>query len=61
MYGKFEMKILSRASGEGSPTNRPGSDKTQDQGSFGPFTGGLSLTPTGEPPTCGVTLKLHRI
>ncbi len=27
----------------------PGSDKTQGQGSFGPFTGGLNLTPTGEP------------
>ena len=35
----------------------PGSDKTQGQGSFGPFTGGLNLTPTGEPPTCGVSLR----
>ncbi len=36
--------ILSRASEMGSPTNppwAPGSDKTQGQGSFGPFTGGL--------------------
>ncbi len=33
--------ILSRASEAGSPTNRPGSDKTQGQGSFGPSTGGL--------------------
>ncbi len=27
----------------GSPTNRPGSDKTRDQGSFGPSTGGPDL------------------
>ena len=32
--------ILSRASEAGSPTNRPGSDKTHGQGSFGPSTGG---------------------
>ncbi len=31
--------ILSRASEAGSPTNRPGSDKTRGQGSFGPSTG----------------------
>ncbi len=38
------VKILSRASELGSPTNPPwgpGSDKTRGQGSFGPFTGGL--------------------
>ena len=34
-------------------TRAPGSDKTRGQGSFGPFTGRLNLTPTGEPPTCG--------
>ncbi len=27
----------------GSPTNRPGSDKTRGQGSFGPSTGGPDL------------------
>ncbi len=31
--------ILSHASEAGSPTNRPGSDKTQGQGSLGPSTG----------------------
>ncbi len=36
-------------------TLAPGSDKTRGQGSFSLFTGGLNLTPTGEPPTCGVT------
>ncbi len=34
---------LSRASEAGSPTNGPGSDKTQGQGSFGPSTGGPDL------------------
>ena len=46
----------------GSPTNHPGSMQRQDtgQGSFGPLTGGLNLTPTGEPPTCGaVQSGLH--
>ena len=42
-------------------TRAPGRGKTRGQGSFGPFTGGLNLTPMGEPPTCGVTLKLHRM
>ena len=35
--------ILSRASEAGSPTNRPGSDKTQGHGSLGPSTGGPDL------------------
>ncbi len=35
----FTNIILSHASEAGSPTNRPGSDKTQGQGSFGPSTG----------------------
>ncbi len=30
------------------PPRAPGSDKTRGQGFFGPFTGGLNLTPTGE-------------
>ncbi len=38
-------------------TRAPGSDKTRGQGSFGLFTGGLNLTPTGEPPTCGGTTQ----
>ena len=33
-------------------TRALGSDKTRGQGSFGSFTGGLNLTPTGELPTC---------
>ncbi len=37
------VNILSRASEAGSPTNRPGSDKTRNQGSFGPSTGGPDL------------------
>ncbi len=37
------------------------SDKTRGQVSFGPFTGGLNLTPTGEPPTCGVKQRLRSI
>ena len=37
------LYILSPASEAGSPTNRPGSDKTWGQGSFGPFTGGPDL------------------
>ena len=37
------LYILSRASEVGSPTNRPGSDKTRGQGSFGPSTGGPDL------------------
>ncbi len=40
--------ILSRASEAGSPTNRPGSDKTRGQGSFGLSTGGFAFyTKTG--------------
>ncbi len=35
--------ILSCVSEAGSPTNRPGSDKTLGQGSFGPSTGGSDL------------------
>ncbi len=35
--------ILSRASETGSPTNRPGSNKTRGQGSFGTSTGGPDL------------------
>ncbi len=42
-------------------TRAPGSDKTRGQGSFGPFTCGLNLTPTWEPHTCGVSIRLHRI
>ncbi len=38
--GALNTYILSRANGAGSPTNRPGSDKTRGQGSFGPSTGG---------------------
>ncbi len=38
--GKSFPYILSRASGAGSPTNRPAGDKTRDQRSFGPSTGG---------------------
>ena len=38
--------ILSRASNAGSPTNHPGSDKTRDQGCFGPSTGGPDLKET---------------
>ncbi len=41
------QSVLSRASEMGSPTNppwAPGSDKTQGQGSFGPFTGALAIT-----------------
>ena len=41
--------ILSRASEAGSPTNRPGSDKTQGQGSFGPSTGGPDLQGSLQP------------
>ncbi len=40
------IHVLSRASEVGSPTNppwAPGSDKTQGQGSFGLFTGGLAI------------------
>ena len=37
------MFILSRASEAGSPTNRLGSDKKPDEGSFGPSTGGPDL------------------
>ncbi len=37
------IKILWRASGAGSPTNRPGGDKTRDQRSCGPSTGGPDL------------------
>ncbi len=37
---KAEIIILSRASGAGSPTNRPGDDKTRDQRSLGTSTGG---------------------
>ncbi len=40
-------------------TLAPDSDKTQAQGSFGPLTGGRNLTPTGEPPTCGVTQRMY--
>ncbi len=40
----MSINILSRASEAGSPTNRPGSDKTRGQGSFGPSTGGPDLT-----------------
>ena len=39
--------ILSHAGGVGvsnKPPRAPGSDKTQGQGSFGPFTGGQNLT-----------------
>ncbi len=36
----------------GDPTSLA-RDKTRGQGSFGPFTGGLNITPMGEPPTCG--------
>ena len=35
--------VLSRASEAGSPTNRPGSDKTRGQGSFDLSTGGPDL------------------
>ncbi len=42
-----DLYIVACQRGEvGSPTNppwAPGSDKTQGQGSFGPFTGGLDL------------------
>ncbi len=41
----FMTCILSRASEAGSPTNRPGSDKTRGQGSFGQSTGGPDLSP----------------
>ncbi len=40
------------------PPRAPGSDKTRDQGSFGPLTGGLILTSTGEPPTYRVTQRV---
>ena len=40
---KSGTNILSRASEAGFPTNRPGSDKTRGQGSFGPSTGGPDL------------------
>ncbi len=33
-FGWWHVTILSRASEAGSPTNRPGSDKTRGQGSF---------------------------
>ncbi len=36
--GRTDEAILSCASEAGSPTNRPGSDKTRGQGSFGPST-----------------------
>ncbi len=42
MMGNLSFE-LSRASAAGSPTNRPGSDKTQGQESFGPSTGGPDL------------------
>ena len=42
---------MSRASEAGSPTNRPGSDKTQGQGSFGPSTGGPDLLGSLQPAT----------
>ncbi len=47
----------------GSPTNHLGSGQRRDtgQGSSGPLTGGLDLTPTGEPPKYGVAQRLHRI
>ena len=56
LMGEFE-DILSHASEVGSPTNHLGSRQQQDtgQGSSSPFTGGRVLTPTGEPPTCGVS------
>ena len=49
--------ILSCASEVGSPTNQLGSRQRRDmgQGSYSLLTGGRDLTPTGDPPTCGVT------
>ncbi len=45
--------ILLRASEVGSPIDHLGSRQRRDtgQGSSSPLTGGLDLTPTGEPPT----------
>ncbi len=47
--GKWRHTILSRASKAGSPTNRPGSDKTRGQGSFGLSTGGPDLRGSLQP------------
>ncbi len=44
-----KLIVLSRASEAGSPTNRPGSDKTRGQGSFGPSTGGPDLQGSLQP------------
>ena len=54
--------ILSCASKVGSPTNHLGSKQRQDtgQGSSSPLTGGRNLTPMGEPPTCGHSVKFKR-
>ncbi len=49
----MDIYLLSRASGAGSPTNRMGSDKTQDQRSFGPSTGGPDLQGSLQPAELG--------
>ena len=59
MYGNNKPVInivtCRRGGDSNKPPRDPGSDKTRGQGSYGLLTGGLNLTSTGEPPTCGVT------